>query len=505
MVKRKIKYWYFILMVGAFLSGCGPDEVEAGPNPGPDPELSASPTTFSFTADGGTTTMDIVSNTTWRINFESIAWCTPSIQTSTGDATVTFTASENPLEEIRTLSYTLSTDDLDPIDLQFTQEAAIIIPPDPEPEDSIAPDDTGMSSNAFTLAAKMHAAWNLGNSLEATGGETSWGNPKTTEEIIKSVKDAGFNTIRIPCSWDQYIENQTTHKIKATWMERVTEVVDYCVDNDLYVMLNIHWDGGWLENNCTPDKQDEVNIKQAAIWKQIAIAFRDYDEHLLFAGANEPHVENQEQMDVLSSYLQTFVDVVRATGGRNAYRNLIVQGPKTDIETTNDLMTMPNDNIADRLLAEVHYYTPWQFCGLLEDAGWGNVFYFWGEDYHLEGAEDRYPNWNSEEEYVKSAFQKMKTKFVDQGVPVILGEYGAIRRTIPNNTEWQEKHLESRAYFNEYVTKQAKNYGLVPVYWDEGSLNEFGFGFMDRRANAVGDQQLYDAVIKGANEGVYPY
>ena len=116
----------------------------------------------------------------------------------------------------------------------------------------------------------------------------------------------------------------------------------------MYVILNIHWDGGWLENNCTQDKEEEVNARQEAFWEQIATTMRDFDEHLLFASANEPNVDNATQMAVLESYHQTFIDAVRSTGGKNSYRVLVVQGPSTDIEKTNQLMTtLPTDEVAD--------------------------------------------------------------------------------------------------------------------------------------------------------------
>src|SRR5690606_24535079 len=119
--------------------------------------------------------------------------------------------------------------------------------------------------------------------------------PNISKEYVEAVKDMGFNAIRLPCSWDQH-SNQTTAKIKQQWLDRVKEVVQYCVDNDMYVLLNIHWDGGWLENNCTPEKQEAVNAKQRAFWQQIATHMRDFDERLMFASANEPHVENATQM-----------------------------------------------------------------------------------------------------------------------------------------------------------------------------------------------------------------
>lgn len=371
---------------------------------------------------------------------------------------------------------------------------------------SIPDDNTGMTSTAIQLASEMNMGWNLGNSMEPPSGETAWGNPKTSQALIDAVAAAGFNAVRIPCAWDSHIENQETFKIEDAWLARVKEVVDYCYANDMYVILNIHWDGGWLEENITTEKQEEVNLKQEALWKQIAIHFRDYDEHLLFAGTNEPNVEDASQMSVLLSYEQTFIDAVRSTGGRNAYRVLIFQGPSTDIDKTNTLMnTLPQDDVEDRLMAEVHYYSPWNFCGLTQDETWGDFYYFWGENYHVSGAEGRFPDWDCEEDYVLAQFQKMKSKFVDNGIPVILGEYGAIRRTISDNAEWQQLHYESRAYFNRYVTEQAKNYGMVPFYWDEGSLTNHGFGMIDRDQFEVGDQLLYDALIEGANAGIYPF
>ncbi|MDA3880826.1 MAG: cellulase family glycosylhydrolase, partial [Prolixibacteraceae bacterium] len=146
---------------------------------------------------------------------------------------------------------------------------------------------------------------------------------------------------------------------------------------DMYVVLNIHWDGGWLERNCTTEAQAEVNAKQKAFWEQLATHLRDFDEHLLFASANEPHVENTIQMEILRSYHQTFVNAVRATGGKNSYRVLVVQGSSTDVEKTNNLMkSIPTDVAEDRLMAEIHYYTPYQFCLMTEDASWGKMFYY---------------------------------------------------------------------------------------------------------------------------------
>lgn len=369
----------------------------------------------------------------------------------------------------------------------------------------VAADPTGMGSTATQIAAKIKLGFNIGNTLEATGGksETFWGNPKITPEFVKFVKQSGFNAIRLPVSWDQYA-NQTTAEIDSAWLSRVKEVVQYCIDNDLYVIVNIHWDGGWLENNVTPEKQVANNAKQKAFWEQIATQLRDFDERVIFASANEPSVKysststTQEiaqatiQMQVLLSYHQTFIDAVRSTGGKNAYRVLLVQGPTTDIEATNKLMTqMPTDTASNRLMAEVHYYTPWNFTGMTKDESWGNQFFYWGKNFHSTTDTAHNPTWG-EEDTVDSMFKLMKTQFVDKGIPVIVGEFGAIARTTLTG-DALKLHLDSRAYYFKYVTKQAIAYGLQPFFWDTGTL-------LDRKNNVVLDQQSLDALLQGAGQ-----
>jgi aryl-phospho-beta-D-glucosidase BglC (GH1 family) len=178
----------------------------------------------------------------------------------------------------------------------------------------VAADATGMTSTAMQISKKITLGINIGNTLEAFGcvpaTETCWGNPKVTEAYVKAVKNAGFSLIRLPVSWDQYA-NQSTGKIDEVWLNRIKEVVRYCVDNDVYVMVNIHWDGGWLENNILKGKQAAIQAKQKAFWEQIATTLRDFDEHVILASANEPNVENAEGLQELNIYHQTFIDAVR--------------------------------------------------------------------------------------------------------------------------------------------------------------------------------------------------
>lgn len=396
--------------------------------------------------------------------------------------TETFVADANATGDVRTATIVFTLDDLTE-SVTVTQQALSV----PEP------DKTGMELDAADLMKNIKIGWNLGNSLEATGGETAWNNPATTLAMITKIREMGFNAVRIPCSWDQYLNDETTYEIKATWLARVKEVVDYCIQNDLYAILNIHWDGGWLENDIPNGYNEEVNNKQRVLWTQIATYFRDYDEHLLFAGCNEPNVEDEDDMATLLKYEQTFVDAVRATGGKNVYRNLIVQGPSTDIDKTMQYMTaLPVDETPNRLSVEVHYYSSWQFCGMENDESWGKAFYFWGEEnkkYATGVYEGRWDNVCGES-YVQSQFQKLKERFTDQGIPVIIGEFAAIRRTL-SDEQAQEGHDLSRAAFDECVVREANTRGLVPFYWDRGD------GVLDRKNLQVYDELEYNGLMNG--------
>ncbi len=354
------------------------------------------------------------------------------------------------------------------------------------------PDKTGMSSNAVELAAKMKLGWNLGNTMEAPGGETGWGNPVITEDYIKFVKQSGFNAIRIPCAWNwHHVDNQATAHIDQNWLNRVKEVVGYCVNNDMYVLLNIHWDGGWLENNCTPAKKDSVNAKQKAFWEQIATSMRDFDEHLMLAGANEPNADDAAKMGVLRSYHQTFVDAVRATGGRNTYRVLVVQAP---VELF-DVKSLPTDPTPGRMMYEAHNYTPFQFAALDGDAEWGKMFYYWGAGHHSSIEPERNATWGEEEEQLKG-FKLLKENFVDKGVPVLMGEYGAYRRDGSKHVPLDlATHNDAVDYWITYVTRQAISRGIIPFWWDTG-------GALDRAAldganYTVKDKRTIDALHAG--------
>lgn len=477
---------------------CSKDEAEPTPTkPTPaETTIASSAAAVSIAEAGGSTVITItMTGKEWSLVSDQ-TWCTPSVTSSSlqsQEVTINVTANTTTSARQAVLTFVMDGNAQKNVKVTVTQAASTSLYPSYN-TNPIAADATGMSSNATELASKMKLGWNIGNTLEATGGETAWGNPKVTKALIDFVKANGFNAIRIPCSWNQYLANSTNAQIKADWLARVKEVVQYCVDNDMYVIVNIHWDGGWLENNCTEAKKVENNAKQKAFWEQIATQLRGFDEHLLFASANEPNVENATQMAVLNSYHQTFIDAVRSTGGKNAYRNLIIQGPSTDIEKTNKLMTtLPTDKVANRMMAEVHFY-PYQFTLMTKDESWGKMFYYWGAGNHSTTDTDHNPTWGEEAD-IDKLFKSMKTQFVDKGIPVILGEFGAIRRDLTGDA--LTLHLKSRADFLKYVVKQSRANGMIPFYWDAGFMGVNTMTIFNRTNNTVYDTQALTALQDG--------
>jgi endoglucanase len=338
----------------------------------------------------------------------------------------------------------------------------------------------------------MSPGWNLGNTLEAIGSgtapftvsqETAWGNPAATQALMNTVKAAGFKSIRIPVAWSEYADGGNT--INAAWMARVTEVVDYARSAGLYVVINVHWDGGWMQP--TYADQTAVNAKLTKFWTQIANNFKTYDDHLLFAGTNEITVTNvysaptTENCAVQNSFNQAFVNAVRATGGNNASRYLVVQGYNTNIDYTVACnATLPTDTAASKLMMEVHYYDPYNFT--LNEA---SHIWQWGSIATDAAATETWAN----EVYTDAQFQKMKANFIDKGVPVILGEYSAMLRTEYDATG------KYRTFWDEYITRSAYQHGLVPMYWDNGPASNHSSGLFDRAAATQAFPDTITAIV----------
>ena len=481
-IKCRFQIPVFIITIVFFMS-CKKDDVT--------PELTVTPLQLSLNPEGDTSEFSIAANSSWTISNAADAWLKVSqVNGNSGSTSIQIIVSKNGTGSERSTVLEVNANNGQGRRVTVTQKPTIYPSYNTSPK---APDATGMEHTAPELAAKMRLGWNLGNTFEAPGGEQGWGSPIITEDFIKFVKQSGFNAIRIPCAWNlTHVDNTATAHIDQNWLNRVKEVVGYCVNNDVYVLLNIHWDGGWLEGNIKATKKDSINAKQRAYWEQIATAMRDFDEHLMFASANEPSVDNAEQMDLLTGFHQTFIDAVRSTGGKNSYRVLVIQGPSTDMEKTYTMMnTLPVDKVAGRMMVEIHNYTPSQFTLLKEDASWGKMFYYWGANSHSTIEPDRNATWGEETDQI-GYFQKMKEKFVDKGIPVLMGEYGAYRRNggdhIPLDLETHNNAIDNWATF---VTKQAIAHGVIPFWWDTG-------GAIDRANLTVKDQRTIDALNAGA-------
>jgi endoglucanase len=342
---------------------------------------------------------------------------------------------------------------------------------------------------AQTVFNNITVGWNLGNTLEAQCGETAWGNPATSQALINAVKAAGFNAIRIPAAWNCHTNPAGSTTIDAAWMARVKQVVDYAYGQNMYVILNIHWDGGWLEEHPLYANQVANNQRQAAFWTQIATTFRDYNERMMFAGTNEVHADygtpTAEHNEVQQSYNQTFVNAVRATGGNNASRTLVVQTYNTNIWHGINFFNMPTDTIANRLIVEVHHYDPYDFT--LNPNG---SCLYWGAPYPAQSQ----CAWG-QEAYIDDLFNQARVEWVAQGIPVIVGEYGVATR--PNLS------MEARNYYLEYNNRAAYRNGIKTFYWDTGVLPSAtnGFALFNRSTGAIVDQGALSAIMLGAGVG----
>lgn len=332
---------------------------------------------------------------------------------------------------------------------------------------------------AMQMSKEMVPGWNIGNTLDATPTETSWGNPLINQALMTGIKNAGFKSIRLPVTWTPHVD--ANDNIDPVWMARVTQVVKYARNAGLYVVLNIHHEGGWL-NNTLYANQAANNARLAKLWTQIANNFKDFDDYLLFANLNEVGKENapwgvppqKEWLDVQNGYHQVFVNTVRGTGGNNAKRQLVVQGYFTNIDTSYDYAVLPTDTVANRLFFEVHYYDPYNFTINGDSTMWQ-----WGAS-----ATNPTETW-ANEPYVDAEFQKMKTRFIDKGVPVILGEYGAyLKPAYPGMAPY-------RKAWAEYVTRSSVQHGLVPMWWDTGEM-------IDRTTGNVKLPDMINSLINSA-------
>jgi endoglucanase len=366
---------------------------------------------------------------------------------------------------------------------------------------------------SMELTHQMGAGWNLGNTLDAHWGkakpwgsdnpvptwmETQWSNPVTTKAMIDKVKAEGFDTVRIPVTWYVFTGPGPDYKITNAWMNRVQEVVDYVINNGMFCILNTHhedflrgngYQNGWLrlyytdENDSNPRplnaaERQEMNRRLGRIWEQIAERFKYYDEYLIFEGLNEPRTEQDlgdvtpemwaDQYRVLNELLQTFVDSVRAGGGKNADRQLMVTpyyaqfdlwdgGNKADLFVDSGTKKLKINDPRDRLIVSLHYYEPWGFVVAPSDSP------YFSADFDLTKA---VVSGN-----INNVLKIIETNLVKNGIPVIMGETGAIYR------EGIAGHDGERVKWAKYYIPQLRKLGVPCVIWDDGG----SFRLLDRK------------------------
>lgn len=310
------------------------------------------------------------------------------------------------------------------------------------------------------LVTNIRIGWNLGHSLECcfsnvagdtipdvapkdwqTIDETFWGNPAVSEKLFWSLTDSGINAVRLPITWREHIDE--AGNIEDEWLNRVQQVVDYAYNCGMYVILTVYHDGAndndaWIRN-AIRDYSGTLS-RYTNLWSQIAERFRGYNERLLFESMNEVEflgAGEDRAYEILNNFNQRFVSTVRSNGGNNIYRHLVIAGYGADItDTCDERFRMPSDP-GDRTILSVHYYTPKTFCLASIQNYWGN---------------------NSEQNWMKSQIESLRTNFVDNGIPVLITEFGA-----------KGSDAASRVFFSEMLTKLCRDNYISTFLWDDGS------------------------------------
>ena len=388
---------------------------------------------------------------------------------------------------------------------------------------------TETASEAYQMVHDLGLGINLGNTMESVSRyklgsvnayETCWGAPTTTKAMVDGMKNAGFKTIRIPVAWSNMVSDDGNYTISDGYFNRVEEIMGYALDNDMYVIVNIHYDGGWWGQFGACKKDSAGNIvadetrraaawkRYESYWKQISERFKKYSGHVIFESANEElgtrlndelnsngygftegmssdelisgNLTDDEKYALVNQINQKFVDIVRASGGNNANRFLLIAGYDTDISKTCDTRyKMPTDTIESHLMVSVHYYSPYGYCDIAKPSKEGYIA-SWGSDDEIST--------------LKSDFKKMKLQFVDKGYPVIIGEYNVCDT---ENSDGTYTRKTGREVFIRNVCEYALANGMCPVLWDTG----MGYSRSQCRMSNDIDKALFEELSEKAESG----
>jgi endoglucanase len=358
------------------------------------------------------------------------------------------------------------------------------IPDSPEPFNDLS---------AAELVSKIRIGWNLGNSLDTINPaffkkettvaemETRWRNPVTTKNMITTIKNAGFDTLRIPVTWCKAADSN--YKIRADWMERVVQIVNYAADNDMYIILNTHHDEGIFKFTDAQTQESLITFRK--IWEQIADTFKNYNEKLIFEALNEPRTigsdlewkgGTSEERANLNKHYQVFIDTVRNSGGNNGKRVLMVNTHAASIrqEAIEDLV-IPVDTVPNKIIASIHAYEPTNFALNTKPVGVDGSVNTWSMD-------------NTDDVFaITDPIDRAFSAFIaGKGIPVIIGEFGAVNK---NNTE-------TRTVWAEFFVKYARNKGIPCIWWDNGL--DIHFLLLDRHNETLKYPSIIEALMKGS-------
>ncbi|MCR8630579.1 cellulase family glycosylhydrolase [Paenibacillus radicis (ex Xue et al. 2023)] len=367
--------------------------------------------------------------------------------------------------------------------------------PEPSPYVKNIDVNSFKAMNPANAVRDMAPGWNLGNTLDATGGEGSWNNPPVEESTFDDVVKIGFKSVRIPITWDAYIGSGPDYPIDPAWLNRVETVVDWALKRDLYVMINVHHDNYMWATQMAVDPTtgmftDNFNNnmdKLEKVWAQISSRFRFKSEKLMFEVLNEPdrgefqgnnltpddpdnpgrrnHL-TPEELNVMNFRM---VKTMRNSGGYNNKRLLVIGAEGDNSEMAVDHLVIPQDRY---IIATFHYYSPWDFVS----NWWGRTT--WGTD--------------DDKKEMDKAFRPVYDKFVRNGVPVIMGEFGTVGQV----------YEHSKQYYYDYMMQLSYKYGFAPIYWDNGNDN------LDRKSHTWRFEQAVKTIVSGAkgirNSFIFP-
>jgi len=366
---------------------------------------------------------------------------------------------------------------------------------------------SGKTAFDYFKDEKIFSGWNLGNTLDSyssgVGGETGWGNPPINQELMNGVKKAGFDIIRIPITWMGNFGMPPDYRISSGRLGRVAEAVEMAHNAGLKVIINIHHDGatpqegkddGWLSIAKAVRNKDEyasITHQFARVWDQIAAYFKNYGDWLMFESMNEIHdggwgwsssfqSASKLQTDIINKWNQLFTDRVRAAGGNNTGRYLILPAYCTQPQQTiSSAFILPKDSTPGKQIVTFHYYDPYEFSIASKRSAWGT---------------------DGDKQKTDSDFAPFKRIFIDNNIPVIIGETGAALQLYPSDKGVETQARQSRFSYIQHVFATAKKYGLVPIYWDNGTVSGNGekFGLFDRRTgqpNSADSSALINIMI----------